>query len=170
MEQLNRKTIPIFTTNWYLYKTHMHQISSKVLKQHLVIEANSHWIERKTNNKIELAKDQKKPKFDELLIESIDEELSVIGKSIKKIVYAYLEKKLQMTRFDIPNRIEEFINAIESIFGNGAKILELKIMKCLFKKVDYELNYLDKKNITFIEYINAIRIVEEKKPPLMHNN
>jgi len=34
MEQMNRrttetKTTPIFTTNWYLYKTHLHLISAK---------------------------------------------------------------------------------------------------------------------------------------------
>ncbi|MFC1487870.1 hypothetical protein ACFLRN_09330 [Thermoproteota archaeon] len=66
-----------------------------------------------------------------------------------------------MTRHDIPNRIEDFTKAIENIFGNGSKILKLKIMKCLFNKVDYTLNYSDQKNLTFIEYIKAIRLEKE---------
>ena len=160
MEQLNRKTIPRFTTNWHLYKTHLHPISSKALKQNSGKETSSYW-KKRNNNKIKINKHQKTTNFEESLIESIDEGLSVIGESTKKIVYAYLERKFQMTRHDIPNRIEDFTKAIENIFGNGAKILELKIMKCLFNKVGYTLNYSNQKNLTFIEYIKAIRLEKE---------
>jgi hypothetical protein len=63
-----------------------------------------------------------------------------------------------MNRLDIPHRIEEFTKAIESIFGNGAKILEIQIMKSLFKKVGYQVKqYSGQKNLTFIEYIAAIK-------------
>ena len=161
MEQLNRRTRPIFTTNGYLYNAHLHPISSKVLKQNSRIETSSYLTKRNKNNKIKINKHQKTTNFEELLIESIDEGLSVIGESKKKIVYAYLERKFQMTRHDIPNRIEDFTKAIENIFGNGAKILELKIMKCLFNKVGYTLNYSNQKNLTFIEYIKVIRLEKE---------
>ena len=63
-----------------------------------------------------------------------------------------------MNRLDIPYRIEEFIDAIERIFGTGAKILEIQIMKCLFKKVGYTVKHYSKqKNLTFTEYITAIK-------------
>jgi hypothetical protein len=63
-----------------------------------------------------------------------------------------------MDRQNIPYRIEEFTDAIEKIFGNGAKILEIQIMKCLFKKVGYKLKHYPKReNITFTEYITAVK-------------
>ena len=148
MEQFNRRTTetkpaPIFTTNGYLYKTHLHPIYAKPQEQNTGTKNNIH---QKTTN------------FEELLIQSIDEGLSVIGESAKKVVYAYLEKTFKMNRLDIPHRIEEFTKAIESIFGNGAKIFEIQIMKSLFNKVGYTVKqYSGQKNLTFIEYIAAIK-------------
>ena len=97
--------------------------------------------------------------FEELLMESVDEGLSLLGESSKQVVYCYLEKTFKMNRLDIPYRIEEFIDVIERIFGNGAKILEIQIMKCLFKKVGYTFrHYPRQKNLTFTEYIAAVQL------------
>ena len=140
-EQLNRKTkevktMGVFTTNWYLYKTHLHA-SPK-------FEA-----EKRTMN------------FEEVLLEAIDEGLSVLGESAKQAIYFHLGKTFKMNRLDIPYRIEEFTDAVEKIFGSGAKILEIQIMKCLFKKVGYKFKHYPKqKNLTFTEYIAAIKLEE----------
>jgi hypothetical protein len=92
------------------------------------------------------------------LLEAIDEGLSLLGESSKQAVYFHLEKIFKMNRQNIPYRIEEFTDAIEKIFGNGAKILEIQIMKCLFKKVGYKLkHYPKRKNIMFTEYIAAVK-------------
>ncbi len=142
MKQWNRKTkglknMRVFTTNWSIYKT---QFSPK-------IEA-----ENKTGI------------FEELLLEAIDEGLSVLGESAKQAIYCHLEKTFKMNRLDIPYRIEEFIDAIERIFGNGSKILEIQIMKCLFKKVGYTVKHHSKqKNLTFTEYITAIKLEKQKR-------
>jgi len=134
MEQLNRNTkgaknIRAFTTNWSIYKT---QFSPK-------IEA-----EKRTVS------------FEEVLLEAIDEGLSVLGESAKQAIYCHLGKTFKMNRMDIPYRIEEFTDAIEKIFGAGAKILEIQIMKCLFKKVGYDFrHYPRSKDLTFTEYITA---------------
>jgi len=136
MEQLNKKTkeaktMGVFTTNWYLYKTHLHT-SPK-------IEA-----EKKTMN------------FEEALLEAIDEGLSVLGESAKQAVYCHLGKTFKITWQNIPYRLEEFTDAIEGIFGAGAKILEIQIMKCLFKKVGHTFkNYPRPKDLTFTEYVTA---------------
>jgi len=146
MEQLNiktkeEKTMRVFTTNWYLYKTYLHPFSTKSQKR------NSGTMD-----------------FEELLMEAIDEGLSLLGESSKQVVYFYLEKTFKMNRLDIPYRIEEFIDAIERIFGNGSKILEIQIMKCLFKKVGYTVKHHSKqKNLTFTEYITAIKLEKQKR-------
>jgi len=136
MEQLNRKTekvktMRVFTTNWYLYKTHFIP-------------------------KIEV---EKKMNFEEVLLEAIDEGLSVLGESAKQAIYCHLGKTFKMNRQDIPYKIEEFTDAIEGIFGSGAKIVEIRIMKCLYKKVGYNFkNYPRPKDLTFTEYIAAVKL------------
>jgi len=164
MEQLNRRTTvtqptPIFTTNWYLYKTHLHPISAKPQEQKTGTKTNSYRTKRKNNEDQKNNIHKKTTNFEELLLKAIDEGLSVIGESAKKIVYIYLEKNFKMNRLDIPHRIDEFTRAIESIFGNGAKILEIQIMKSLFNKVGHSVQqYSGQKNLTFIEYIAAIKL------------
>ena len=69
--------------------------------------------------------------FKELLLEAVDTALSSLGNSSKQAIYFYLEKNFTVKKQDIPNKIEEFITAIEEIFGHGAKILEIEIMKHL---------------------------------------
>ena len=137
MQQLNRKTKDVknrgvFTTNWYLYKTHF-------------------------GPKIEGEK--KTMIFEEFLLEAIDEGLSVLGESAKQAVYCHLGKTFKMNRLDIPYRLEEFTDAIEGIFGAGAKILEIQIMKCLFKKIGHTFRqYPRQKSLTFTEYIAAVKL------------
>ena len=97
--------------------------------------------------------------FEELLLEVIDEGLSLLGETGKQAVYCHLEKNFKIKSQDIPFKIEEFTDAIERIFGNGAKILEIKIMQYLFKKGGYTLkNYSKQQNLTFIEYIAAAKL------------
>jgi hypothetical protein len=97
--------------------------------------------------------------FEELLLEAIDDGLSLLGETGKQAVYCHLETHFKIKSPDIPSKIEEFTDAIERIFGNGAKILEIKIMQCLFKKGGYTLkNYSKQQNLTFIEYIVAAKL------------
>jgi len=103
--------------------------------------------------------ENKTTSFEEVLLEAIDEGLSMLRESPKQAIYYHLEKTFKMNRLDIPYRIEEFTDAVEKIFGSGAKILEIQIMKCLFKKVGYTFKHYPKqKNLTFTEYIAAARL------------
>ena len=165
MEQLNIKTkevktMRVFTTNWYLYKTYLHPISKKsqtrnsetvteiyVPKKRRAFKPKNREAKKRTMN------------FEEDLLEAIDEGLSLLGESSKQAIYFHLEKTFNMNRLDIPYRIEEFIDAIEKIFGSGAKILEIQIMKCLFNKVGYTFRYYPRqKSLTFTEYIAAVKL------------
>jgi hypothetical protein len=163
MEQLNKKTqeekiMRPFTTNWYLYKTHLHPISAKSQKRDTTTDRCEPKSINPKNNV------NKKPMdFEELLREAIDEGLSLLGESSKQVVYFHLEKTFKMNRQEIPYKIEEFIAAIERIFGTGAKILEIQIMKCLFKKVGYKLKkYSGQKSLEFTEYVEAVKVAKKK--------
>jgi hypothetical protein len=168
MPQLNRKTKGgktrgVFTTNWYLYKTHLHPISKKSETQNFETVTEIHRSKKRRWFKPKNRETEKKTmKFEEVLLEAIDEGLSLLGESSKQAVYFHLEKTFKMNRVDIPYRIEEFTDAIEKIFGTGAKILEIQIMKCLFKKVGYSFKHYPKqKNFTFTEYVAAVKLEKD---------
>ena len=97
--------------------------------------------------------------FKELLLEAIEATLSLLGDSSKQVVYFYLEKNFNVEKQDIPDKIEEFTIVIERLFGHGAKILEIEIMKNLFVKIGSAFEYFpEKDDLLFIEYIDAARI------------
>jgi hypothetical protein len=165
MPQLNRKTnggkkMGVFTTNWYLYKTYLHPNYKNSEPQNSGAVTRIFGSKRSGGSEPERPDAEKKPQnFEEVLLEAIDEGLSVLGESSKQALYFHLEKTFKMNRRDIPYRIEEFTDAVEKIFGKGARILEIQIMKSLFKKVGYQFkHYSKRKDITFTEYVTAVKV------------
>jgi hypothetical protein len=97
--------------------------------------------------------------FEELLLEAIDEGLSSLGETCKQALYFYLEKNFRLNKREIPFRIEDFTEAIENIFGVGAKVLQIRIMKNLFKKMEYPFPYLhDRECLEFTKYLESARV------------
>jgi len=94
--------------------------------------------------------------FKKLLLEAVDEGLSSLGDSAKQAIYVYLEKNFKIKKQDIPNKINEFTNAIEKIFGDGAKFLEIQTMRHLYEKVGHDFEYFpEKDDLLFTEYVEA---------------
>lgn len=94
--------------------------------------------------------------FEELLLEAVDEGLSSLGNSCQQAIYFHLEKAFKINKLDIPYKIEEFTDAIEKVFGLGAKFIEIQIMKRLYKKVGHVIEY-NQENLIFTEYVAAAR-------------
>jgi hypothetical protein len=96
--------------------------------------------------------------FNKIVLEAVDDGLSLLEDCSKKVLYFYLEKTFKIKKQDIPEKIEEFTNAIEKIFGDGAKLLEIEIMRQLYKKVELGLEYpFEKNDLLFVDYITAMR-------------
>ena len=91
--------------------------------------------------------------FNKLLLEAIDDALASLGESAKKAVYFHLENKFKIRKKDIPYDIENFTDGIEKIFGLGAKFIEILIMKKLYEKVGCTLEWNEKKELNFVEYV-----------------
>jgi hypothetical protein len=96
--------------------------------------------------------------FEELLLVALDEGFSSLGEKCKHAIYFHLEKEFKLNKQNIPSRIEDFSEAIENIFGIGAKVLEIRIMKSLFKKIGYPFPYFqNQKTLNFTNYIESAR-------------
>jgi nucleoside-diphosphate-sugar epimerase len=98
-----------------------------------------------------------KRSFAKLLLEAVDEGLSSLGDSAKYAIYFHLKKTFNINRRDIPSKIEQFADAIEKIFGFGAKPIEILIMRRLYEKVGWIVEYPEHKDLVFAEYIAAAR-------------
>lgn len=106
------------------------------------------------------------PSFDHMLLEAIDEAFSSLGESVKAAIYFHLENTFGINKSDIPSRTADFSNALEKIFGPGARHLEILFMKNLHDRVGVTCEWPAYKwplckwvipEVTFQEYIDLIK-------------
>ncbi|MEM2995323.1 MAG: hypothetical protein QXI91_04835 [Candidatus Bathyarchaeia archaeon] len=100
---------------------------------------------------------EKRETFEKLLVEAVDEALTSLGDSAKQAIYYHLQSKFKIKKEDIPSHLEDFMNAIESIFGLGANFLEIMIMKKLYEKVGQPLKWSENREFIFSEYVAAVK-------------
>jgi hypothetical protein len=109
--------------------------------------------------------------FEEYLLAAIDEAFNSIGEKCKETIYHHLEKKYKLNKNDIPDRIEDFLESIEGMFGLGAKVLEMRIMKNLYQKIEFPFPYLfNKESLDFVNYIKSVRNIFDAYSILILSN
>ncbi|MGD6852564.1 MAG: hypothetical protein ACQCN6_10945 [Candidatus Bathyarchaeia archaeon] len=106
-------------------------------------------------------------KFATILLEAIDEAFTTLGPSVKLSIYFHLETKFAVSKQDIPDRIGDFTDALETIFGQGARALEILIMKNLNQKVKCHYKWQGPKwlvpDLTFEKYVRLLQLSVEDK-------
>jgi hypothetical protein len=106
-------------------------------------------------------------KFNDILLDSIDKAFLTLGENSKSAIYFHLEKKFSISRQDIPDRVCDFSDAIEQIFGLAARQLEILIMKCLNEKIECTYNWVGPKwlipDLTFAKYVKLLELCFEDK-------
>jgi hypothetical protein len=138
-----------FTTNWYVYRACLHSIPTKPdLQRNTNVRVRAKEVSPLCNRE-----------FNKLVLDAVDTGLSSLGDSPKQAIYFYLEKTFKIKRSEIPEKIEEFATALEQIFGHGAKLVEIQIMKLLYEKVGQAFVYFpEKDDLLFTEYMEAARL------------
>jgi len=94
---------------------------------------------------------------DSKIIEAVDESLASFGESARQVVYFQLKNSYHMTKQDIPNKIEEFAEALEAMFGVGARLIEMKIIEALHAKAEGFTLFPSAEDLMFKEYVENIR-------------
>jgi hypothetical protein len=92
--------------------------------------------------------------FNKLLLSAIDEALNSLGKSVRQSVYFHIENKFSINRNEIPGNLQEFQEGLETIFGTGARFIEVLIMKNLHSEIGRPLAMEKSEQFEFIEYVN----------------
>ena len=111
---------------------------------------------------MKVSKRKREEKFSAILLEAIDEAFSTLGNRAKSSIYLHLESKFAISKRDIPERIGDFSEALEQIFGLAAPKLEILIMKCLNEKVKCTYNWVGPKwlvpDLTFTKYVKLMEL------------
>lgn len=81
----------------------------------------------------------KQKKFDEFLIEAIDETFMSLGESVKNTLYFKLENNFNISRNEIPKHIGKFCDFLYQTFGWGASHLEIRFMRGLHSKINVNI-------------------------------
>jgi hypothetical protein len=89
-----------------------------------------------------IMKEQKKTEsnkdVDSIILATIDEVLSLLGKSLKDEIYFHLWRDFGINKKNIPSDLTKFSNALEKILGEGAKLIEINFMKEIHQKIKSE--------------------------------
>jgi hypothetical protein len=100
--------------------------------------------------------------FDSIFLEAIDETLLAYGEETRSAFFDYLKEAAHIPKRKIPLRIDDFIEALEDLFGKSSKSFEIHILKNLHSKVGvvWELkapNPWILPDLTFKEYVNRVK-------------
>jgi hypothetical protein len=93
--------------------------------------------------------------FNELLLDCIDEGLSILGNEPKLAVYQYLSSIHALDREEIPEKVDEFSAGMRKALGSASKVIERLILKKLFQKLG--TNFRETANLEFIDYVMDAR-------------
>ena len=95
--------------------------------------------------------------FKAAVTEAVEESLTSFRNLDKQALYFHLENAFKIKKEEIPNHIEDFADAIEYMFGVGAKLLEIRIIEALHNRI-HEFTFVPKKgDVIFKEYTTSLR-------------
>ena len=95
--------------------------------------------------------------FDTLFLEAVDSTFSILGDSNKQALYFYLKNSYGIGKDAIPQNIEIFVNTLEQVFGQGALLLEARIMETLHCKVPRFKFSPKQEELSFLGYLERLR-------------
>lgn len=91
------------------------------------------------------------PPFEQLLLECIDEGLSVLGSEPRQALYQYLLTICSLPREEIPSRVADFAAGLKKSLGGASKVIERMILRKLFQKTGS--SFRETIDTEFTEYV-----------------
>jgi hypothetical protein len=96
--------------------------------------------------------------FDQMLQEAVDSAFSILGSQAKTVLCSYLENSRGITLQELSTQIEAFADTVEQIFGESARLLEIRIIQNLHKMVpEFSYEAGDDETLSFARYVEALR-------------
>jgi hypothetical protein len=89
--------------------------------------------------------------FEQLLLESVDEGLSILGSEPCQALYQYLLTICSLPREEIPGRVADFVAGLRKSLGGASKVIERMILRKLFQKTGS--SFRETIDTEFTEYV-----------------
>src|SRR3989304_1118859 len=102
-------------------------------------------------------KNKRSTSLETTIMTAVDYSLSSFGDSFKQVIYFQLENTFHIKKQEIPQRIDEFAAAIEEMFGIGATLIEMKILKALHEQVPGFVHFPRGDDLIFTDYVKNLR-------------
>jgi hypothetical protein len=89
---------------------------------------------------------------EEVMLDAIDNGLLALGEIVRDTIYDRFDRMYQLRREDIPKKLDTFHEALQTMFGAGAKVIETQIVKNLDRKLNVGIT--ENENWTIVDYFD----------------
>ncbi len=93
--------------------------------------------------------------IEDALLRAIDDGLLALGEIVRDTIYDRFEKKCELKREDIPEKLDAFHKALHGMFGAGAKVIETQIVKSLDSRLG--LDFTAHIDWTIVDYFHLAK-------------
>ena len=92
-----------------------------------------------------------------IVVNAVERVFSSIDESCKQAIYHHLSNNFNISKEQIPHKIDAFANALEKMFGAGAKLIKIEIMKLTYCQVKSIKNQTKQDHLLFTDYMKKLR-------------
>jgi hypothetical protein len=96
-------------------------------------------------------------KFSNLLLEAVDDGLLMLGEAAREVIYDCIESSYQITREQIPEKLEAVHGALTDLLGKGGNMVEMIAAERLYKALNLAFEPNDDWVLT--DYVNHAKKV-----------
>ena len=89
--------------------------------------------------------------FSQVLLDCVDEGLSVLGSEPRQAVYQYLATIHSLEREQIPDKVDEFAAGLKKALGGASRVIERLILKRLFLRIGS--TFRETADLEFADYV-----------------
>ncbi len=100
-----------------------------------------------------------KKNFKGIVLQAVDEGLMVLGNTVRHALYYHAERIYHVKREEVPDRLAAFHEALSSLLGAGARIVERCIAQNLYNKLGLEFE--EHEGWTLVDYVNHAKKATE---------
>ena len=93
--------------------------------------------------------------FGDVLLDCVDEALSVLGNEPRQAVYQYLSTIHSLDREQIPDKVDEFAAGLKKALGGASKVIERLILKKLFQRIGS--TFRETADLEFTDYVSEAK-------------
>ena len=94
------------------------------------------------------------------LLDAIDNGLLGLGEVVRDTIYDRFDRKYQLKREEIPEKLDIFHKALQGMLGAGATVIETQIAKIFDKKLNLE--FTENINWTIVDYFDSAKRTNER--------